>query len=152
MSPRRALNVNGELAEAAWQAQVIGLARFYGWRLAHFHDSRREVRGRGGSRLVGDRDAAGFPDLVLVRGPELIYAELKTDRGRTSAEQDGWLDALRVVAEAVRHVADTALNEDLAPEAGYPAVDVYIWRPRDFDDVEARLARGRHRQPATFAP
>lgn len=26
-----------------------------------------------------------------------------------------------------------------------PAVEVHVWRPRDFDELHARLARGRHR-------
>jgi hypothetical protein len=56
---RRARNQDGELRESVFQDQIVGLARFYGWdRVYHTHDSRRSH--------------PGFPDLVLVRGPELV--------------------------------------------------------------------------------
>ena len=111
---RRALNAAGELLEDAWQRQVIGLASFYGWRTYHTHDSRRSQR--------------GYPDLTLIRPPELIFAELKTRTGRISPEQAAWLADLEQI----------------------PGVDTYIWRPADFDDVHARLARGRNLTPASF--
>lgn len=129
--------------EAAFQAQVMQLARFYGWRVAHFHDSRREVVTRGGQRkLVGDKDAAGFLDLVLVRDVELIFAELKGEKTRVTPEQREWIAAL----EAVSLAATAAFTHQLPHPDYVPglAVDVYLWRPADFDDINARLARGRH--------
>lgn len=96
-------------SEAAFQTQVTQLAGFYGWRTYHTHDSRRST--------------PGFPDLVLVRGPELIFAELKTEKGRVRPEQADWIAALNAV----------------------PTVDTYLWRPSDFDDIHARLSRGGNR-------
>jgi hypothetical protein len=55
----------------------------------------------------------GFPDLVLVRPPRLIIAELKRDDRDTTAEQEDWLSTLRLV----------------------PGIEVYVWRPRDYDEV-----------------
>lgn len=139
MPARRARNAGGELAEAAFQRQVEQLAAFYGWRTYHTHDSRRS--------------AAGFPDLVLVRGPELLFAELKTASGRVRPEQEAWIDALGYVAGEVNAVVDDLdrrLEDPLAPEQR-PAVEVYIWRPADFDALHARLARGRHRQAVDWA-
>ena len=128
--------MSGGLTEAAWQAQVEGLARFYGWRTYHPPDNR--PAGRAGRP---QRVTSGFPDLVLLRGPELLFVELKTDKGRASPEQREWLGELAAVGDAC------------AQSANYPAtVEAYIWRPRDFDDVHARLARGRHQQHATFTP
>jgi hypothetical protein len=57
---------------------------------------------------------AGYPDLTLVRGNRLIFAELKSPTGRVTPAQQDWLTAL----EAVQ-----------AP----PLVDV--WRPADLDRV-----------------
>lgn len=64
------------------------------------------------------RNNAGFPDLVLGRpGPRgLIVAELKSERGRVTAAQRVWLD--------------------LFAAAG---VETHVWRPRDADQVLARL-------------
>jgi hypothetical protein len=107
-------------SEAHWQQQVEQLAKTYGFRVYHAPDNRPS-----GKTGRVQRVEAGFPDLVLVRGPELIFAELKTETGRVSAAQREWLQALE-------HV---------------PGVDVYLWRPSDFDEIVARLARGRQRNP-----
>jgi hypothetical protein len=94
------------LSEKDWQQQVIELAELYGWLIYHTFDSRRSH--------------PGWPDLVLCRPPtgELIYVEMKTDKGRLSGPQRMWLDALRDCNQ-----------------------EVHVWRPRDFDAVHERLKR-----------
>lgn len=62
------------------------------------------------------RDNAGFPDLVLVRRGRVVFAELKRQRGTMRREQETWLAALVVCA-----------------------VEVYVWRPSDWDSVEELL-------------
>ena len=61
--------------------------------------------------------ARGWPDLALVRPPRLVLAELKTDRGKTTPSQDEWLELL----------------------GACPGVEVYLWRPADFNDVVRML-------------
>jgi hypothetical protein len=117
------------LSEAHFQRQVEQLAKYYGWRTYHTHDSRRST--------------PGFPDLVLVRGAELIFAELKTDKGRLRPEQRDWIADLQAVSTELCEVLCAAtgaagIHSDLA-------MDVYIWRPADFDELHGRLARGRAR-------
>lgn len=119
----------GGLTEAQWQAQVEGLARMYGWRVYHTHDSRRS--------------AAGFPDLVMVRGPELIFAELKGESTRVTREQEAWLADLHRVAAEVEAVCVEAGARPASPND--PVVDVYLWRAPDLEPVHARLAHGRRR-------
>jgi hypothetical protein len=61
--------------------------------------------------------ATGFPDLVLahkIKG--LIFAELKTAKGKTSIAQEHWLTIL------------------------HPHAECYIWRPEDLVAIEQRLA------------
>lgn len=72
----------GKQSEAAFMAQVVALARIYGWREYHTRDSRRSNE--------------GFPDLVLVhRGRKLvIVAELKVGTNQPSAAQREWLQLL----------------------------------------------------------
>jgi hypothetical protein len=94
------------LSEKAWQAMVVQLAALTGWRTFHPYDSRRS--------------AAGWLDLVLVRGPDLVFAELKTDRGRVTSAQAEWIDALRAAGQ-----------------------EVVVWRPADWPTVEQRLRRPR---------
>lgn len=78
-------------SEKAFQKRIMDLARMYGWRVAHFHDSRRQVRP---GVFVGDADAKGYPDLTLVRPPELIFIEVKAELGKTTPEQEEWLGLL----------------------------------------------------------
>ncbi len=70
-------------SEKVFQAAVIALAEREGWEPYHTFNSKRSH--------------PGWPDLVLVKPPVLILAELKTDTGRTTAEQDRWLELLRGV-------------------------------------------------------
>ncbi len=108
-------------SEASFQRAVIEYARLQGFRVGHVHDSRRQVRP---GVLVGDRDAAGIPDLIMVRGETVVFAELKSAKGRLRPEQTAWLDALVVVAEA-------------APEH----VKIRVWSPLSWADIEFTLGR-----------
>lgn len=125
---------NGALNETAFQGHVVGLAGFYGWRDYHTLDSRGSKR--------------GFPDLVLVRPPELLFVELKTDTGRLSTEQEDWMHDLRAVVDAI----DAALFLVAGGIDDPPRIEAHVWRPRDWEAVEARLSRGRRRVPASFDP
>lgn len=112
MSPR----VLPDVSESAFQAQVIELAHVLGWRVAHF----RAARTANGWRTAVSADGSGWPDLVLCR-ERLVVAELKARRGRLTADQRAWLDAL----------------------AGAD-VEAYLWRPEDWPHVvEVLSARGR---------
>lgn len=109
----------GTLPERSFQAWVIDTARLNGWLVWHFSDSRREVRVRdGGSRLVGDAGARGWPDLALAHHGRRLFMvrELKTDRGRLTC---GQRDTLAVLEAA--------------------GVDVGVWRPKDSDLIERSL-------------
>jgi hypothetical protein len=104
------------VTEKAWQAQVVELATLYGWLVYHTYDSRRSN--------------PGWPDLVLVRANtgEIVYAELKTDKGKTTPAQDVWLAALRACGQ-----------------------EAHVWRPCDFDAVHERLKRPRESRTAVRA-
>lgn len=92
--------------EKQWQQMVLNLAHMRGFRSYHTFDSRRCT--------------PGFPDLVLVRAPRVLFVELKTDAktSRLSPAQREWL-------------AD--LGE-------CPGVESFVWRPADLDDVQRILA------------
>jgi hypothetical protein len=77
--------------------------RRFGWRRYH--------------AWLSKHSPAGFPDACLVRPPRLIFAELKAERGKLSAEQAAWLGALRQV----------------------PGIEVYEWRPADMDVIAETL-------------
>lgn len=102
--------------EAEFTAQVIQYARLHGWRVAHF----RPALTAKGWRTPVQGDGKGFPDLVLVRGGEIVFAELKCGKNKPSAEQREWLD-------------------ELARNAG---VRVREWKPEDWPEIE-RILGGR---------
>src|SRR5262245_27573014 len=63
-------------SEAGFMRTVIQLAQVCGWRVAHF----RPARTAHGWRTAVRGEGKGFPDLLLVRGEELLVAELKVGR------------------------------------------------------------------------
>jgi hypothetical protein len=93
---RRVLDL--AMSEAQWAATVIGtdklrgLARTLGWTCLHVSDSRKEVigPGTGERKLVGDSDAAGLPDWLLLRDRQ-VWLELKKERGKLSVQQQNIL-------------------------------------------------------------
>jgi len=94
------------LSEAAFQKNVVQLARARGWIVAHF---RASLNQRGQWQTAVSGDGAGYPDLTLVR-ERVLFVELKAEDGRVRPEQRVWLCALA--------------------SAG---VDVFVWRPSDWD-------------------
>lgn len=102
--------------EGDLQRAIVELAEVYGWLVYHPPDNipREGADGRKWVQNV----VPGWPDLTLVRPPELLVAELKSAKGRVSEAQQGWLDALAACG-----------------------VETYIWRPRDFDAAHRRLRR-----------
>ena len=96
------------MSEEALQQWVIHLARLHGWRYYHTRYSKRSP--------------SGFPDLVLVRRGQLIFAELKSQKGHLTAEQRGWQADLAHVAVGLLLVAPDAVRE-------------YLWRPSDMEQI-----------------
>ena len=110
------------MTEKQFTEAVLEAAERFGWLMAHFHDSRREVVREDGTRLfIGDKAAKGFPDLVLCKPPTVLFVELKAERGKTTKEQTAWLTSL----------------------ADCDGVHVRLWRPGDMDDVIRLLSNGK---------
>jgi len=61
---------------------------------------------------------AGFPDLVLVRRGRVVFAELKSETGKATPMQQRWLI-----------------------ELGNAGAAVHLWRPSDWPQIEAVIAR-----------
>ena len=91
-------------SEKAFQRQIIDLARWLHW--AHYHTWR------------SDRSPSGFPDLVLVRPPRILFVEVKREEGKVTPAQLHWLQVLGACR----------------------GVEVATWRPSDWALIEATLA------------
>jgi hypothetical protein len=69
-----------KMSERVFQRLVVEAAERRGWMVYHTYDSRRS--------------RAGYPDLTMVRGGVVIFAELKKMGEKPKPEQKQWLDAL----------------------------------------------------------
>ena len=107
------MSLYAQISEAAFTAQIIQLARVLGWRVAHFRPAMTK-RGRWVTAVQGD--GVGFPDLIMLRHTRGIMAELKAAKGKTTPEQEAWLESAR--------------------RAEFEA---YVWRPSDIDEIERTL-------------
>lgn len=85
------------------------------------HHDRPALRADGSWRTAIEGEP-GFPDLVLVRAPQIIFAELKTAVGKLSEHQVFWGNQLEHVELAVR--AHTQRD----------FIRYVIWRPKDWTD------------------
>ncbi len=92
------------VSEKEWMAQVVAWARRAGWDHYHSWNSRHSP--------------AGFPDLVLVRPRtyEILFIEVKTERGRVTHAQWKWLADLEACGERV-----------------------LVWRPSDAEHIKRVL-------------
>ena len=102
--------------EAALKSTVINVARMKGW-LIHHDLPAMNRRGRWATHVEGD---VGFPDLVLLSPHygQLLFVELKSEKGRTTSSQDNWLGALTLAG-----------------------IESHVVRPADLEFITHRLTR-----------
>ena len=111
-----------DMTEAELSRLVVGAAVQLGWKVYGIGRSDK-------SRLLHP-SAIGYPDLTMHRPGMVIYAELKTHRGKVEPEQQEWLDLL----------------------AG-TFTQVYVWRPQHWLDgsiIEILRSRETLRQGETL--
>ena len=107
------------ITEKEFQATVVEYAQARGWKVAHFRPamtSRLDKKGKPVWVTPVQADGEGFVDLVLVRF-RIVYAEVKSETGKLSKQQEGWRDAI--------------------VEAGG---EWYCWKPSDWPEIEDVLA------------
>ena len=103
------------LTEADLQHSIVLAAREFGW-LAY-------------ATYRSLRSEPGFPDLVLVKPPRVIFAELKTTKGKLSKGHwnkagSRWLPGQDDWGEAFRWC---------------PGVEYALWRPADLEAIYRTL-------------
>ncbi len=79
------------MSENAFLKTVLAVARLYRWRAIHIRPAWSK---KGWKTPIQGPGSKGFPDLVLLKGKRLLFRELKTDRGKLSLEQIGWMGDL----------------------------------------------------------
>jgi hypothetical protein len=101
-----------QTSEKAFMAKVVGFATEHGWLSYHTHKSANS--------------APGFPDLVMVRGGSLEFAELKVGTGKPTKQQERWFGALWEL-------------EGIASTYGFDGIGVRLWYPDDWQEIERTL-------------
>jgi hypothetical protein len=108
------------ISEREFKNSIVALARDLGWLVHHDLPSQRA----NGSWATATQGDSGFPDLVLVHPgnmvtglkPMVVFAELKTQRGKTTASQEQWLTALRACGQMA-----------------------FVWRPAQMQEIQELL-------------
>lgn len=106
-----------KMREIDFQRQLVGptgIATMLGWEHVHFRPAQTA---HGWRTPVSGELGKGWPDLVLVRRRDrrLLFAELKTDTGRLTPDEERVLETLASVAET------------------------HVWRPADIDRITETL-------------
>ena len=89
------------ITESELQKNIIELAELRGWAVVHINDSRAQR-------------ATGFPDLLMIRRPRIVWAELKREpnagghKNEPTDIQQWWIEELQACG-----------------------AEVYVWRPSD---------------------
>ena len=104
-------------SERDFQTAVVRYARIMGWRIAHF----RPAQMRSGAWATPMQGDPGFPDLVMVRGGRVVFAELKRVGKKPQDLQSAWLDDLKAC----------------------DGVEVYVWTADHWDAIEVVLGKER---------
>lgn len=101
------------MTERDFSASVESVLNLAGWRWCHFRPARLK-NGEWRTPLAG---SPGLPDYIAVRGSRLIFVELKSVSGTLRAEQRQWLQDLEATGR----------------------VEVYLWRPKHWDELVETL-------------
>jgi hypothetical protein len=96
------------MTEGDFQETVIGLAKLFGWQVAHFRPAWTEQGWR--TPMQGHK---GYPDLTLARRGVVLIAELKTEKGKVTKDQQAWAEQ---IGEQYR-----------------------LWRPSDLEAIKEEL-------------
>lgn len=97
------MEIDKLISEEDFRPMVLEAARLLGW---EYYFTWTSIH-----------SPAGFPDLVLVRPPRVIFAELKPEKGKLDKDQLKWMTVLQRC----------------------PKVEYYLWRPRNWDTIVERL-------------
>ncbi len=104
-----------KILEKDFQQTVIDYAHLKGWKVAAF---RKALTKDGNWITPVQGDGKGWPDLFFVNAElnRFFWAELKSDNGKVSPEQQEWLGIL-----------------------AFCGAEVYVWNPSHWKQIEEAL-------------
>lgn len=146
------------MTERDLQRNVVQLARDLGWGVSQAAATKVAAEAESYGQPVPPLDGLvfhprysmgsepGWPDLTLIRRRDqrLIFAELKTEKGRLHPRQEAVLELLSVFAanrswwDDDLSVADWNANR-AAAWSPTPLLEVWVWRPSDLGAIAEDL-------------
>ena len=111
------------MTEGDLEALVEQTFRLAGWLVFHTRDSRRSE--------------PGFPDIVAVKAPWVVFVELKVSGEKVKARPRPTRRGRRELPTQ----ADWLLNL-----RGCPGVETYVWRPEDWPLIQQVANRPREKR------
>ena len=98
---------------------VVEYAKLCGWTVFFTQNSRTRCPSCGEIVSHGGGRPAGEPDLRLIKGPRMVWAELKSATGQPTPTQVEVLEYLQVNGH-----------------------EAYLWRPENWSEIEVTLGGG----------
>lgn len=106
-----------KLTERRFMQQVLRYAELMGWRWWHDRATNAPRACKHCKRKLSlPRNESGHPDLLLIRRPRVVWAELKAQRTPVTDAQRDWITELRACDQ-----------------------EAYVWRPDDWPEIERVL-------------
>lgn len=111
------------MTEQQFTNELLKWLKAYKWRSFHVRNS-----GFGGNTYVqGER---GFPDVLAIRPPRILVAELKvgkagTLKGDPTPDQVAWLEAFQHVQISWK----------------WQPIETYVWRPENWSEILVVLSK-----------
>ena len=93
------VKIDKTISEKEFLGMVVQVALLFGWKVYHTWNSIHS--------------AVGYFDLVMVRGTRIIFAELKTEKGKMTTAQEMWAEVVKATGKC----------------------EVYLWRPSQWDEL-----------------
>jgi hypothetical protein len=106
-------------SEAEFQKELIKKLQGIGWLVCEFRKARVMKNRKDVYRTPFGADGEGFPDLVAVKPPQVLFIENKSENGTASPVQIRWLLAL----------------------GKCPGVEVHVLKPSDTEKINEILRR-----------
>ena len=110
------MNLDSLMSEKEFMAQLVQAARMLRWMVSHM--------------TLPQRSEPGVPDLLMVRPPRVIFAELKSEKGRLTIKQ-------RYSPKTGRSLPNQKDWKDAFESC--PGVEYYLWRPSKWDEIVEKL-------------
>lgn len=124
------------ISETAFAHNVEEALYTFRWRFMHPRPARVRRHGREiyETAYSGHK---GFLDYIALRAPRVLVFELKDAYSKMTPEQEEWFAEWK---ECVRMITFVGIVKGQIPVGEtelclHPSIEVYLWRPRDFDKI-----------------